>query len=589
VLAAAVGMALATAGPGVAANSLPFPEVPSPPTGAPGVDPTDPTQPPASESGLPDAIPTEPAITVDVDVDAGNLDVSVRVLSPGEDAPDAPQPPVISSSAESDTTADPTTASERADDASGDGAQEGSNTNVTVRVLSPGDNGPVDQGTRLEAAELAKEIAERDAGEAKAPDVPGSGTAPEAAEDSLISPKESEQYQQPDSRYQSDEQFADDPWTWLWYLSVDCDGNATSSSTEAGVQSSRDWTWNWTWEWACNSPPHPPPLDSLADEIDDQTTRAPPEGSAPTSTASADGAAAADAAAAPEPWLWTWTFTFCGETATATLPISPETELEWVWDWIWTWTCQDAVGTEPSESPSASSTGDPAPASSTEASGDSSGGSAAGSGAGTVGREVESLLAWITGIDLPAWVLPLAPPELGVAVVPGFGPLSDAVSTSTIGYGAVIPPPFAAPSEPISAIGATAVSDPTVISPGLPPQTQRPSSAATSPAANGGGLSGHPEPDTAEPRVVKASPRAKRQPPSRSGGAPLSPWRPLLPTQAAGGLGASSSFVPSASVVGTAALVALFVLAAPGFGRRIRVARELRPRGTYGSSIDHPG
>jgi hypothetical protein len=133
------------------------------------------------------------------------------------------------------------------------------------------------------------------------------------------------------------------------------------------------------------------------------------------------------------------------------------------------------------------------------------------------------------------------------------------------------------------------VSDPTVISPGMPPQQRLPTSSPTSPAANRSGLSGPPESDSAEPRVVKASPRAKRQPPSRSGGAPLSPLRPLLPSQAAGGPGASSSFVPSASVVGTAALVALFVLAAPGFGRRIRVARELRPRGTYGSSIDHPG
>jgi hypothetical protein len=585
VLAAVVGLALGTAGPGVAADGFPFPEVPSPPTGAPVVDPTDPTQPPASESELPDAVPTQPAITVDVDVDAGNVDVSVRVLSPGEDAPDAPEPPVISSSAESDTTADPTTASEQAGDASGGGAQ-GSDTNVTVRVLSPGDNGPVDQGTRVEAAELAKEIAEGDAGEAQAPDVAGSDTAPEAAGDSLTSPKESEQYQRQDSRYQSDEQFADDPWTWLWYLSVDCDGNATSSSTEAGVQSSRDWTWNWTWEWACNSPPHPPPLDSLEDETDDETTRAPPEESARTSTAAEDGATTADDAA-PGPWLWTWTFTFCGETVTATLPISPETELEWVWDWIWTWTCQEAVGTGPWESPSGSSTGDPAPASSTGAPTESSGGSGGG-GTTTVGREVESLLAWITGMDLPAWVLPLAPPELGIAVVPGLGPLSDSGSSSTIGDLAPIPLPFGAPAPPVSAADEPARFDTTVISPDLTPQQQRTTSSALSPAASSSSHPGHPGSVAAAPRVVKASPRAKRQPPSRFGDAPLSPWPPLL-FQTAGGPGASSSFVPSASVVGTAALVALFVLAAPGFGRRIRVARELRPRGTYGSSIDHPG
>jgi hypothetical protein len=523
---------------------------------------------------------------VDVDVDAGNVDVSVRVLSPGEDAPEAAELPLISGSPESDTTVDSSPTSGHVGEASGDDTH-GSNTNVTVRVLSPGDNGPVDQNSPFDAAKLAEEIAESAAGEADATDAAGHDTAPEAADDSLTSGKEIEQYQESDSRYQSENQFADDPWTWLWYLSLDCTGNASSSSTETGVQSSNDWTWKWTWEWACNSPPHPPPLGSLEDGIDDESTRAPPEESTPTSTASAAGAAGGGDAA-PAPWRWTWTFTFCGETVTATLPVNPETELQWVWDWMWTWTCQEATATEPSESPGTFSTGDPAPAASTEASGESSGGSAAGSGASTVGREVDSLLAWITGMDLPAWVLPLAPPELGIAVVPGLGPLTDSGSTSTIGDVVPIPLPFGTSAPPISAADAPVVFDTTVISPGVRRQQQRPVSAA-SPAASGSSLSGHPEPEAAAPRAEKASARAKRQSRSRSGGAPLSPWPPLRPFQAAGAPGASSSFVPSASVLGTAALVALFVLAAPGFGRRIRVARELRPRGTYGSSIDHPG
>jgi hypothetical protein len=38
-----------------------------------------------------------------------------------------------------------------------------------------------------------------------------------------------------------------------------------------------------------------------------------------------------------------------------------------------------------------------------------------------------------------------------------------------------------------------------------------------------------------------------------------------------------------------ATLIGFFVLAAPGLGRRIRLARYPRPRGRDGSSIDRPG
>jgi hypothetical protein len=82
-------------------------------------------------------------------------------------------------------------------------------------------------------------------------------------------------------------------------------------------------------------------------------------------------------------------------------------------------------------------------------------------------------------------------------------------------------------------------------------------------------------------------PSARPAPPDRPRG-PFSPFGYVSTSQGAGA-GTSGGLVPGAPVVAVAALTALFVLVAPGLGRRIRVARELSPRGTYRSSIDHPG
>ncbi len=141
---------------------------------------------------------------------------------------------------------------------------------------------------------------------------------------------------------------------WLWFLSMDCDGNTASSSTETGHPSALDWVWAWDWEWACNSPPRPPPLEPLAAGNDTESTSPSTDtaGGPPTQPASVDGDGAAG-----EPWLWTWTFTFCGQTTSATIPLYVQTQLQWDWDWTWDWTCEE---TAPDASPSPS-TGTPAP------------------------------------------------------------------------------------------------------------------------------------------------------------------------------------------------------------------------------------
>jgi hypothetical protein len=598
VLAALVGGALATAAPGFAADEPLVPEIPSPPelpTVAPSVAPIDSTLPPAPESDPSTSTQAEPPITVTVDADAGNIDVSVRVLSPGEDASAAVEPPVVSGSEGADTTADPARMTALPAGSTGDHT-EGSNTNVTVRVLSPGDNGLVDQSTSPEdgthADAPAQSSTAEDSGGMETPAPTAAGGALDAAENPSGSPNDGGQYQGQDSRYQSGAQFVDDAWSWIWYLSLDCDGNATSSSVETGHQSSRDWTWEWTWEWACGSPPHPPPIDSLGPSADDELTHAAPEGSdsTPTSTATADGAASGTAGA-QEPWLWTWAFTFCGETVTATLPIDPQADLEWVWEWLWTWTCQAAPATDPSETPGDAPTGNLSPAPATGVPSESSG-SAPGGGTTADERPPQVLLPWITPVELPEWVISLLPPDLASATiprVPAIEPMTSAGPFTMMGDVLSISLPSAAPGAPVAAADAPVPFRATVISQ-QPPQRRGSTSAVTSqwPVAPVSSLPRRAEPPV-EPRAAKAPPRATRRSTARSGGNPLVLWPPLRPFQAAGGPGASSSFVPSVSVLGTAALVALFVLAAPGFGRRIRVARELRPRGTYGSSIDHPG
>ena len=587
------------AAPGFAADEPLVPEIPSPPelpTIAPSVTPIDSALPPAPESDPSASTQAEPPITVTVDADAGNIDVSVRVLSPGEDASATVEPPVVSGSEDADTTADPARTTELPSASTGDHA-EASNTNVTVRVLSPGDNNLVDQSTSPADGNHADAPAQSSTAEGPggmetlAP--AGNDRAPDGANDLSGSPNEGGQYQAQDSRYQSGEQFVDDAWSWIWYLSLDCDGNATSSSTETGRQSSRDWIWEWTWEWACGSPPHPPPIDSLEPLADDEPTHEAPDGSdsTPTSTASADGAAPGTAGA-PEPWLWTWTFTFCGETLTATLPIDPQADLEWVWEWLWTWNCQAAPATQPSETPGGSPTGNPSPAPVTGVPSESSG--SAPSGLTTADeRQPEVLFHWITAVELPEWVISLLPPELAgatIPLVPAIEPMTSAGPFTMIGDVVPIPLSLAAPAIPVAGADAP-VPFQTIVTSQPPAQRRESATTATAqwPAAAGSSPLRRAEPHPVEPRAEKAPPRATRRSTARSRGAPLVPWPPLGPFQAGGAPGASSSAVPSVSVLGTAALVALFVLAAPGFGRRIRVARQLRPRGTYGSSIDHPG
>ena len=104
----------------------------------------------ASPAAEEPAVPVEAAgleelsqIVTAVEEDPGNVNVSVRVLSPGSDenvSQDEPAPDLISPEQEPDITPVQETPGEAPET-----SPTAVNTNVEIRVLSPGDNGPVDQ------------------------------------------------------------------------------------------------------------------------------------------------------------------------------------------------------------------------------------------------------------------------------------------------------------------------------------------------------------------------------------------------------------------------------------------------------------
>ena len=142
--------------PGLVPNPGPGP-VAGPSTG-PGIEPppdsasTPESEPATASDGEP--VPTPPEITTTTDSDGGNLNVSVRIDSPGTDG-QVTQENGDGSVVSPPTAPDITPAEPVAGVVAPDPAQEpthqqptqsgSTNTNVSVRVLSPGDNGAVNQ------------------------------------------------------------------------------------------------------------------------------------------------------------------------------------------------------------------------------------------------------------------------------------------------------------------------------------------------------------------------------------------------------------------------------------------------------------
>ena len=304
----------------------------------------------------------EPPIVIDANVDGGDLDVSVRVLSPGADEPEEAVEAasgVISDALEPDITADPVLPD--APPAAADPVDEDTfDTNVRIRVLSPGRNGSVSQGSGLANDEAAQ----------PSPDeAPARDAEPAfALEDLAEIAEDSSQYHDDNTQYQSESIPDADPWVWDWYLALDCSGNVTSTSSEIGSPDSRDWDWNWTWDWTCG-------FDGASEESGDALQEGFASIASVSSSAGATGAGSGTSTTTSQqsdqqsettgaPWLWTWTFNFCGRETTFSIEAGEDTFLEWAWDWTWAWACTSADADAPAtggEGPSgeAAETGTP--------------------------------------------------------------------------------------------------------------------------------------------------------------------------------------------------------------------------------------
>jgi hypothetical protein len=129
----------------------------------------------------------------------------------------------------------------------------------------------------------------------------------------------------------------------------------------------------------------------------------------------------------------------------------------------------------------------------------------------------------------------------------------------------------------------------------LGPRTTQPQAASSPTASPSRGLPTRPVLRTPAPAAAghaAGNPRSEKQTRprvarARPASTPLAPW---APRSSHGATSSSASGAASSAVlVGIAALTGFVLLAAPGLGRRIRVARELSPRNLGRSPIDHPG
>ncbi len=490
----------------------------------------------------------EPPIVIDANTDGGDIDVSVRVLSPGADeAEEAVEAAsgVISDALDSDITADPVLP------AAADPIDEDTlDTNVRIRVLSPGRNGSVTQQSGLADHEAAQ----------PRPDEAPAGEVDSAVEveDRPETAADPSQYQDGNSQYQSDGIPEADRWVWDWYLALDCSGNVTSTSSETGSSDSRDWDWNWNWDWTCG-------LDGASEESGDALQGGLASIASVSSSAGATGAGTGTSTttgqqsgqesgeqseAVGAPWLWTWTFNFCGRETTFSIEAGEDTFLEWAWDWTWAWAC-----TSPEADPPV--TGGKGPS-----------GEAAETSTPSGELELPPPLEIVTDQRLLSGNLFAALPTVGPFVFDApisIAPVIPLVPTLPTGPG-----PEQAPAS----------------GPGRPPVSAAPVSLATAPAAIDVAttLPSAPRSDRARPsknRDSEASPRPARRLPEL----PLGPTR-----RAAGSSTSSSGSAPGGGgATSVAALTGFYALAAPGLGQRIRVVRELSPHARAEAPRDRPG
>jgi hypothetical protein len=549
-----------------------------------------------------------PQVETSIQTDGVNTNVDVRVLSPGSNgavaqADSVPEvvsagvaPDITASSGESASTGASASEAARgpiATDSTDAAGPQGANTNVSVRILSPGDNGPVSQvGGHTEASPA----------NAVEPPLPADSTAIEMPS----SRSDSEQYQDGNSQYQFSDSSTTEPWLWSWILTSNCADSVDSISTETGDPESLDWQWRWAWTWGCDR------AEDSSGTAGPNDRSSPNDPSSPTGTSASIGVSSTGRGGA-EPstttqskgtWSWTWTFVLCGTEMTVARTAASGTPLTWDWSWAWSWTCPSVAN---QNADIASGPADTTPRAERTVD-DASIPSNAAITADAVERAADPTTASSEALDIRSMVALLqtsilasgAPSSLGwtpvtltvdglpslVAFGVGLMPVDRTTILVTVDIGDTSSP-IAPEATPIAS-----QTSPTVL-----PWPDRTEQRARRPGPSATTRSGSAEPEfQARARAPRGTPEAR--PVSRPGstsssqgrrepvGPPFGPQGWLQLAGSASGAGGSSGVVPFGFF---ATVTGFFVLAPPRLRRRARPAQELGPRDRYPSPIDNPG
>ncbi len=238
------------------------------------------------------AATTPPATTATAtQTDPTNINVSVRVASPGDNGA-VTQTNAVTASTPTTTATDPTTATDAGTAAA---TQTGArNINVTVRVGSPGSDDPVLQSNSCVVAKTGKGVGPIGC-------VQSDGMNTNVL---IILPADPKGVVIPTGS---------DPWLWNWTWKSGAKPKSDSAPTSSGT-----WTWSWT------APGTP--------------------AAAPSSTS----------AATPGSFSWGWTLKQ-GNGKTTKLSQTEACDCSWDWNWSWDWSSGDpsSVGHSSSKSDAA--------------------------------------------------------------------------------------------------------------------------------------------------------------------------------------------------------------------------------------------
>lgn len=555
-------------------------------------------------------------VETSVQTDGTNTNVSVRVLSPGSDGPVHQKdsaPGVISGSAGPDITtasassgaaaAGPSEAVVDVGSAEAAGsrnttATQGTNTNVSVRVLSPGDDGPV-----------AQEGAARDDAAPSKPTEPSS-TSPGITVGGATSGSDSTQYQDENSQYQFAGQSNFAPWEWTWTLASNCSDIADSRSASTGDPASLDWHWEWVWNWNCAGIDVP---TGIADRDDGSSSGS---GGQSASSTTSPGNPTRGVPSAPTQvdgtWAWTWAFDLCGAERTVSTTTASGTPLTWNWNWNWTWTCPPAedTGIDVAIGPVTADITPQAEPSIGDASVPSNVVTTSEATAPTAGEPTEAVDPVSTFASALQLVRPLVSVRSG-------GLVPRAPTSLAVGFEATSPaltiPELGSTDGTAIVIGVPGLATGPVIVMQTPPTTLPATFTNLSPAIGGRQAARRPRfsaPTSSTPPgpVLESGARASRgitpsaTPEARPASRPRTSSTDARQRHDSGPLlfdfegwlqlaGATTGTGNSSGVphFGFATVTGFFALTPPRLRERVRPAQELGPRDRCPSPIDHPG